>query len=274
MKIIEDLSKPIKLSIKKYASDPSVKQARNVTVTLWDWGDKTYKSVSDDFNDNGFTKDCDKSCDFCCFQNVSINVFEAIVISDWIRDILNINKKLYENAKLININSIDDTNDSERWKRREPCACLDKENKTCIIYPVRPLECRLAISHDKKACQSSFNNKTTQSISVCPPSGVGIKLPKETVYQDEINDIADYVHISLVDAISTYLMGIICSKREIQGKYIYPRTMKQKIFLSNMELNRTLKFTLKGETNIKIKSLVRLKPNATSECAKITIPMM
>lgn len=272
MKIIEDLSKPIKLSIKKYAANPSVKQATNVARVMWDWGDKTHKLVSMEFEDNGYTKGCKKTCDFCCFQNVSINIFEAIVISNWIRDNLNEKTKrtIYENTKLIFINSKGDTKDSERWKRREPCACLDKESNTCLIYPARPLECRLAISHNKNACQNDFNNKDTNNISVAPPSGIKFNLPEETEFQDEINTISDYVFLSLLDAISTYLMSMISSKHEINGKFILPKTTKLVDSLTKMELNRVLKYSLSSEVNLKIKSLVRLKSNAVSKCAKVT----
>lgn len=276
MKRLDNLLIPLLSSIKSYASDPSVKKAKKVTSALWNWGDKTHESVRVEFSENGYTKECHEACDYCCYQNVSINVFEIIVISDWIRDNLNENIKtnLYENAKSIYINSLEDTNDSERWSRREPCACLDKESKMCIIYPVRPLECRSAISHDKKSCQANFNDETSKSISVLPPSGVVIKLPEETEFMHLINNLADYVSISLVQATSTYLMSDIYSKRELIGKFINPKTSKLRWSLTNMELNRALNFTLSGEANMKIKSLVRLKPDGVFKCAKTTDSMI
>lgn len=276
MKVIDDLLKPLKLSLKRYSSDPSLKQAKNVTKTMWYWGDKTYKCVDLDFNDNGYTNDCVKGCDYCCFQNVRINIFEAMVITDWIRNNLDEKKisNIYKRTELLFISSKDDTNDSERWNRRQSCPCLDQESKTCIIYEVRPLECRLAISHDKIGCQSSFDDKTTKSISVIPPSGVGVILPKETKHQNLLNSISDYVTISLVESISDYLMSGILSQREISGKFVFPKTNKLLISMTDMELSRTLKYTLNGDTNQRIKSLVRLKPEEISECAKITTPMV
>jgi len=276
MKTLDNLLPQILPSIKRYSSDPSVKSAKKITEALWAWGDQTHEKMILDLNEHGYAKGCEKTCSYCCYQNVNINVFEAIVITDWIRDNLNENilSKIYENTKSIYNNSIEDTFDSERWRRREPCSCLDHENKTCIIYPVRPLECRLAISHDINSCQGNFYNKATTSITIFPPSEIEINLPEETEFKHLINDISDYVHISMVGAISTYLMDKILSKRELTGKFVYPKTQNLQSSINNMELNKMLNYTLNGDVSIKIKSLVRLKPDGVFECAKTTDSMM
>lgn len=135
------------------------------------------------------SKTCQKGCAYCCYHWVEdVYSFEAEIIGDFIkknyperinaiisalredeRILIDLNtiveKKLTtefsktELTELKDINSIDLLLASF-YQLKRPCILLS-EKKTCLIYPVRPLTCRIYISFSKpELCSPEYINKS------------------------------------------------------------------------------------------------------------------
>lgn len=92
--------------------------------------------------------------DYCCYQMVSISVFEAVIIADWIQrnrrfDILaELRQQAYDQKELfnqrgdynlLNIVKFQDAVSNAWFDQQRPCPFLD--NGRCLIYPIRPITC-------------------------------------------------------------------------------------------------------------------------------------
>ena len=131
---------------------------------------------------------CSDGCAACCFHWVEdVNSFECEIIAEYIRcnfpDKINtILKTIKKDEKLIveleritNIkmdeaekelrenNSEFDNIDvllSSFYQFKRPCPLLDKNNR-CIVYPVRPLTCRIYLSFsDPVKCEPEYINES------------------------------------------------------------------------------------------------------------------
>jgi len=99
---------------------------------------------------------CRAGCEHCCIVNVAVLLPEARAIARFLKNRLPtdaLDKLLGRLSRLDR-----DTrwlDDEERIMLRERCAFLNQE-KSCSIYPVRPLLCRAVTSTDATACREAL----------------------------------------------------------------------------------------------------------------------
>ena len=130
---------------------------------------------------------CKKGCTYCCLHWVEdVYSFEAEIIADYTKknyperigvtiekfqedeeELIRLNdimeKKLIENRSEKEIESIDTTDLllASFYQIKRPCAFLTDE-KTCFIYKVRPLTCRIYVSFsDPEFCRPECINVST-----------------------------------------------------------------------------------------------------------------
>ena len=98
--------------------------------------------------------DC-AGCGKCCMESVSINLIEFINILDYLNSNENIKKKSIK--KIIEYYFLE-------YVEKKSCPFKQKDNK-CMIYPVRPLNCRLYghwLENDYNRNLDNVNNKNKE----------------------------------------------------------------------------------------------------------------
>lgn len=107
---------------------------------------------------------CKIGCASCCTQNVSVTTLESYYILEWLKknnklDLLKVldhisTEKLSRPAITTNelaykcLNRIEPP-EEDVPSASTPCPFLDNKEKTCLIYEVRPLSCRIFFSEKK-----------------------------------------------------------------------------------------------------------------------------
>ncbi|MFN2257369.1 MAG: YkgJ family cysteine cluster protein [Desulfuromonadaceae bacterium] len=101
---------------------------------------------------------CTAGCGSCCRVNVAILSPEAHNIAAYLRRTCTASelKQLCMRMRqmLVAINGLDD---DERIATNQPCAFLNEE-RSCSIYPVRPLLCRSVTSTCAEACRAALRS--------------------------------------------------------------------------------------------------------------------
>ncbi|PHS08734.1 MAG: hypothetical protein COA78_12530 [Blastopirellula sp.] len=109
-----------------------------------------------DAGPNNAERACHKGCPGCCHSMISVTAVEVCAIADWIREKMSseqvdgIRKRADENA-----NSSSDLNVLKFSEAMLWCPLLDSE-KSCSIYPVRPIACQAWNSLSLDACQDCY----------------------------------------------------------------------------------------------------------------------
>lgn len=136
--------------------------------------------------------DC-AGCGSCCMESVGINLVEFINIYNYLIDKPNLRK--------IALNKILDYYFLE-YTKKSPCPFKD-ENNRCMIYEVRPLNCRLFGHWKKFDYNSNLNNVTDRNIEYRDliKSKYGFEISDEVVnykikYCEEFKPEKDYLEKS------------------------------------------------------------------------------
>ena len=114
-------------------------------------------------NETGSVIDCKKNCDWCCYQSVFILPHEAIFIYTRLTETLS-KKEFEEIAGKINEKNLvtGKMKIPELIHHKKPCPFLLE--KSCSIYPFRPVACRIHLSSSVKSCISEFYDSENMKI--------------------------------------------------------------------------------------------------------------
>jgi len=128
---------------------------------------------------------CGPGCGHCCVVNVAVLQPEAMVIADYLRRKLSIQKLERLKEKIEGIHRrVRWLDDDERLLLRQPCAFLDGQ-KSCSIHPVRPLLCRGMNSTDPVTCSDAV---TLHALDEAPP--VLVNLFQKTLFDQAFLGLA------------------------------------------------------------------------------------
>lgn len=97
--------------------------------------------------------DC-KGCGNCCMESVGINLVEFINIYNYLNERQNLKKKCL--SRIIDYYFLE-------YTEKRPCPFKD-ENNRCLIYEVRPLNCRLFGHWKKDDYNKNLSNVTKRNI--------------------------------------------------------------------------------------------------------------
>ena len=106
---------------------------------------------------------CHKGCANCCYQPVACTSEEALLINKYCSDNkINIDfKKLVRQQKYIEVDSQNNSYDKTTWTDQaddeQTCVFLDKSDKTCMIWEVRPFVCRVHLAEKTDEYCRSYN---------------------------------------------------------------------------------------------------------------------
>ena len=99
--------------------------------------------------------DCKMGCAWCCYQSVFALTHEMLVVADYVRshfskgvqkEILNRAKRKTAKTKNLSREALLGTNE----------ACPLLRNGACMVYPVRPVACRIYLSSDVRSCEKRY----------------------------------------------------------------------------------------------------------------------
>lgn len=119
--------------------------------------------------------DCEESCSFCCqYNRVEVFLVELLVISAFIKRVFNEkqidnvkNKLLRSTPELKNPDATDNKIQNGYYRK---CALL--EDDRCMIYNLRPINCRHFHSIDAHLCETRYNNP---SPDIFDPADIKLK---------------------------------------------------------------------------------------------------
>ena len=120
--------------------------------------------IAKSFDESPQKPACQAGCGFCCYYKVEARAHEVLVVKDYIRKHFNAEKiaavtqTLESNSELIRT-----LTPAQHLTTNLKCALLD--DSQCSVYPARPFRCRNFHSTDVSACEASFNDPTSMTIS-------------------------------------------------------------------------------------------------------------
>ncbi|WP_419778961.1 YkgJ family cysteine cluster protein [Maridesulfovibrio sp.] len=140
---------------------------------------KVLQSTLEEHSRNGLHTKCDKGCETCCHQLITVSIHEAILLVHLVNSLNEpersriknafdtILEKLEEKGLLkdlldFHVNKFDDKANiiniqKEYWQLNQSCPFLVDDS--CSIYPFRPFICRqYLVSSDPAYCKGSFKN--------------------------------------------------------------------------------------------------------------------
>ncbi|MGY8770139.1 MAG: YkgJ family cysteine cluster protein [Pirellulales bacterium] len=117
---------------------------------------QTGAQLAIDAGPNNAERACFKGCPACCHSMISLTALETCGIAEWLREnltnekIASIRKHADENA-----NQSSNLNDLQYSQAMLWCPLLDSQ-KSCSIYPARPIVCQAWNSLSLEACQDCY----------------------------------------------------------------------------------------------------------------------
>ena len=101
--------------------------------------------------------DCHMGCQWCCHQAVFASTHEMVVLVDYLkkRYSMEVIEEIKEKARLKE-GKLSGFSPQETLNTSLPCPLLRKG--TCMVYPFRPMGCRIYLSSSEKSCQAKYHN--------------------------------------------------------------------------------------------------------------------
>jgi Fe-S-cluster containining protein len=99
--------------------------------------------------------DCHMGCQWCCHQAVFASTHEMIVLADYLEK--RFSPKVLDEVKekaRAKEQHMAVLSPAETLKTSFPCPLLRKGS--CMVYPVRPMACRIYLSSNEKSCYAKF----------------------------------------------------------------------------------------------------------------------
>jgi len=101
--------------------------------------------------------DCHMGCQWCCNQAVFASTHEMVVVADYLEKRFSPDTiaEIKEKARVKEV-QLTGLTPKEVLNTSLPCPLLRKG--TCMVYPVRPMGCRIYLSSSEKSCHAKFKN--------------------------------------------------------------------------------------------------------------------
>jgi len=101
--------------------------------------------------------DCHEGCSWCCIQAVLILPYEAFYLMNYIEENLEAELKKKVHKQIRDKNRVTGRMKVQEFLHfKSPCPMLKED--ACLIYPARPMACRIYLSSDVDSCQYEFHH--------------------------------------------------------------------------------------------------------------------
>ncbi len=106
---------------------------------------------------------CEKGCNWCCFQPVYITTQEAILIYEFMSQSLSpeIQRMIKTNVHS-KFKKTKGLTEEKKQTIRHACPFLIEGN--CSVYPVRPMACRIYLSSNVSSCKWKYDHPTEHEV--------------------------------------------------------------------------------------------------------------
>jgi len=127
----------------------------NMYLTLYEQTDLLTDSFIRRCLREGKRVDCHSGCSWCCYQAVFVSGGEILYLGNYLtghmekRTVREITEKARQKCQLTVKMKI-----PELLRHRSPCPLL--QEKCCVVYPVRPLACRIYFSSSESSCHRQY----------------------------------------------------------------------------------------------------------------------
>ncbi len=102
--------------------------------------------------------DCKQGCAHCCHLRVGVSIPEVLVIYSELSAQTTPEGFALLKERVLGVAAKGNTLDDAFWlTTRTPCPFLDIDNRSCLIYSLRPFSCRAYHSTDLDACRSGYD---------------------------------------------------------------------------------------------------------------------
>lgn len=101
--------------------------------------------------------DCRKGCAWCCSQALLVSTHELMYLFTWMK--VNLGRELIRRIEAAAVERDSRTREMrvmEFIHYTHPCPLLD--NDACLVYPVRPMACRIYLSSDVSSCREQHDH--------------------------------------------------------------------------------------------------------------------
>jgi len=104
---------------------------------------------------DGIPVDCHLGCQWCCHQSVFATTHEIIVVAAYLEKHFSkdVTDQIKERAKEKETR-LSKLSPADSLKQSIPCPLLRKG--ICMVYPVRPMGCRIYLSASEKSCHAKY----------------------------------------------------------------------------------------------------------------------
>ena len=123
---------------------------------LYQLVDKLLESFLRRTASEGTPAECKKACAWCCYQAVFAVTHEFFFLQHFVQNHFNAAQKerILERARdkakrTLNLPA------EEQLKLRAPCPFLEEDS--CMVYPARPMACRIYLSSSVSSCKRDFH---------------------------------------------------------------------------------------------------------------------
>ncbi len=106
---------------------------------------------------------CEKGCEWCCYQPVYMTTQEAILIFEFLHQSFDA-AQIKEISQNVNVKYKKTKGLKEEQKQKILHACPFLKHGICSIYSVRPMACRIYLSANKESCKKKFDSNGDGSV--------------------------------------------------------------------------------------------------------------
>jgi len=101
--------------------------------------------------------DCGKGCSWCCKQSVLILPYEALCMMNYLEESVDAKSKKKIHMQISDKNRVTAHMKVQEFLQfKSPCPMLNEDS--CMIYPARPMACRIYLSSDVESCRHEYHN--------------------------------------------------------------------------------------------------------------------
>jgi len=129
----------------------------NMYSTLYEQTDLLTDSFIRRCRAEGKRVDCHRGCSWCCHQAIFVSAGEILFLENYLlkhtdgQTVREVTGKTREKSRLTSKMNI-----REVLRHSSPCPLL--QENCCVVYPVRPLACRIYLSSSEPSCRRQYRN--------------------------------------------------------------------------------------------------------------------
>lgn len=166
---------------------------------------------------------CRQGCAWCCYDVTFGTVPEILLLAEYLREGMSDKLPLLVDELRTHVAGTKGLKDVTAYKRaRVACPFLDPQTRSCRVYDVRPMCCRIHISQDADACRKAIESPGGHPVpvdTVTHEAGKAMYIGYVAAIRDSKRTFANY---DLIPALVRALTDTECDRRWRAGGDPFP----------------------------------------------------